>query len=277
MSPDPWLTEMPSTIAIDTHAHLRRCFELYAFLDHAAANLTRASPSPSLGVLMLAQTVSCLPFEELVGLSGAPSGAWAIERTAEPVSLIARHGSGKELVLVAGRQIATRERLEVLSLASTAPIEDGLPTEEAIGAARAAGAIPVLPWGFGKWWGARGGVVRRLLEAFGARELFVGDNGNRPRCSPRPRLFREAERHGILILPGSDPLSLPDQVERVGRYGTLLTASLDRKRPAAGIEAALRGRRSPFPPFGRRVGMAEFLRAQIRIRRRGAVGEVTRP
>lgn len=270
MSSGPWVTEMPLTIAIDTHAHLRRCFGLCSFLDHAAENLSRASQSRTLGVLMLAETEGCIPFEELVGLSGAPSGAWVLERTAEPVSLIARHGSGKELVLVAGRQIATRERLEVLSLASTAPIEDGLSTEEAIGAAQAAGAIPVLPWGFGKWWGARGEIVRRILEAFGAGELFVGDNGNRPRCSPRPRLFREAERRGLLILPGSDPLSLPDQVERVGRYGTILTASLDRKRPAAGIEAALRGRQSPFPLFGRRVGVAGFLGAQIRIRRTGA-------
>lgn len=105
----------------------------------------------------------------------------------------------------------------------------------------------------------------------------MGDNWNRPRPSLLPRLFREAQRRGILILPGSDPLPLPDQVERIGRYGTILSAPLDKERPAAGIEALLRSRTAPFTPFGRRVGAAGFLRAQIRIRRMGATGGASTP
>lgn len=273
MSGSPPSGGMPRTIAIDAHAHLRRCFGLSRFLDHAAANIRRASDSPPLGVLLLAESGGCVRFEELVTLPGDPSGSWTFERTGEPGSLVARHRSRTGLLLIAGRQIVTRERLEILSLASAARIEDGLPVDETIGAAGEAGAITVLPWGFGKWWGGRGKIVRQILESVRPGELFLGDNGNRPRPGVRPRLFREAERRGIRILSGSDPLSLPNQVARVARYGTLLSASLDMQRPAAGIEALLRSRGTTTTTFGRRDGAASFLRAQLRIRRAGAARE----
>lgn len=263
MSGLPASGEMPRTIAIDAHAHLRRGFELTRFLDHAAANFRRASDRKPLGVLLLAETAGCVRFEDLVALPGDLSGDWVFERTGEPGSLVARHRSMTVLLLIAGRQIVTRERLEVLSLASAARIEDGLPIDAAIGAAREAGAIAVLPWGFGKWWGRRGAIVRRILESVRPGEVFVGDNGNRPRPTLRPRLFRVAERRGILVLPGSDPLSLPDQIARIGGYGTILSAPLDLERPAAGIAAILRSRTAPFTPFGRREGAAGFLRAQL--------------
>ena len=266
MSGLPASGEMPRTIAIDAHAHLRRCFELTSFLDHAAANFGRASDRPLLGILLLAETAGCVRFEDLAALPGDPSGAWVFERTGEPGSLLARHRSGTVLLLIAGWQVVTRERLEVLSLASVARIEDGLPIDAAIGAARDAGAIAVLPWGFGKWWGRRGEIVGRILESVRPGELFVGDNGNRPWPGLRPRLFRVAEGRGIQVLPGSDPLSLPDQIARIGRYGTVLSAPLDLERPAAGIEAILRSRTAPFARFGRREGIAGFLRAQLRVR-----------
>ena len=251
-------------IAIDAHVHLRRCFGLTSFLDHATANFRRASHHPPLGVLLLAETAGCVPFQDLVGLPGDPTGGWVFERTPEPGSILARSRSGSLLLLVAGRQIVTRERLEVLSLASTARIEDGLPADAAIRAARDAGAIAVLPWGFGKWWGRRGGVVRRILESTRPGELFVGDNGNRPRPGPRPRLFGVAEGRGILVLPGSDPLPWPDQITRVGSYGAVLSVPLDLERPASGIGAVLRGRAASPPSFGRREGPTGFLRAQLR-------------
>ncbi len=277
MSGLPGAGEMPRTIAIDAHAHLRRCFDLARFLDHAAANFSRASDTPSLGVLLLAETADCVRFEELIALPGDPSGDWIFERTGEPESLVARHRSGTLLLLIAGRQIVTGERLEVLSLASTARIEDGLSVDETIEAAREAGAIAVLPWGFGKWWGDRGQIVRQILESARPGELFVGDNGNRPRPGVRPRLFRLAERRGILVLSGSDPLPQPDQIARIGRYGTVLRAPLDIERPAAGIEAILRRRTAPTTPFGRREGVAGFLRAQVRVRRPNAAREAPTP
>ncbi|MGH7571991.1 MAG: hypothetical protein ACREMK_09145 [Gemmatimonadota bacterium] len=269
MSGLPASGEMPRTIAIDAHAHLRRCFDLASSLDHAAANFSRASVSPPLGVLLLAETAGCLRFEDLVALSRDPWGDWVFEHTREPGSLVARHRSGTLLLLIAGRQIVTRERLEVLSLASPARIEDGLPIDEVIGTAREAGAIVVLPWGFGKWWGRRGEIVRRIVDEARPGKLFLGDNRNRPQLAPGPALFREAEARGIGVLPGSDPLPFPAHVRNLGRYGFLLPAELERKTPAEELKRILRQARPSPSPIGRRVNPLRFLGDQIRLRAGG--------
>ncbi len=46
--------------------------------------------------------------------------------------------------------------------------------------------------------------------------LFLGDNGGRLAMASPPRQFAIAERHGIMILPGSDPLPLAAEREAVG-------------------------------------------------------------
>ncbi|MGH7564403.1 MAG: hypothetical protein ACREK5_08265, partial [Gemmatimonadota bacterium] len=100
-------------------------------------------------------------------------------------------------------------------------------------------------------------------------ELFLGDNGNRPRLSPRPALFREAEARGMGVLPGSDPLPFPAHVRNLGRYGFALAAELERGAPAEELKRILRrGRPSP-PPVGRRVDPLRFLGDQIRLRTGG--------
>ena len=74
----------------------------------------------------------------------------------EAESLTASSKSGQDLSIVAGRQIVTAENLEILALGFDAGLDDGLPIDEVILAVQAAGALCVLPWGFGKWTGKRG-------------------------------------------------------------------------------------------------------------------------
>jgi hypothetical protein len=261
---------MPRTIAIDAHAHLRRCFELSAALDHAAANLGRglAAPGspegmPFLGVLLLAEARDCHPFEEL---AERDSGPWSFAGTGEEISLYARNLTGATLLLVAGRQVTTRERLEVLSLGSTARLEDGASLETTLKMTSEGGGLGVLPWGFGKWWGRRGEIVRRIVAAVQPGELFLGDNGNRPRFAPRPALFREAEARGLWVLPGSDPLPVPSHLRNLGRYGFVLRANLDPEGPAEELKRILR-RSSVMPSsIGGREGPVRFLSDQIRLR-----------
>ncbi|HKY60809.1 MAG TPA: hypothetical protein VJP59_07350 [Gemmatimonadota bacterium] len=270
MSGLPASGELPRTIAIDAHAHLRGCFELSSALDHAAANLGRGLAGPGspagmsfLGVLLLAQARDCHPFEELAERVSSP---WSVTGTGEEISLYARNQSGATLLLVAGRQVTTLEQLEVLSLGSTGRLEEGASLETTLGMTREGGGLAVLPWGFGKWWGRRGEIVRRIVATARPGEFFLGDNGNRPQGTPRPALFREAEARGLGVLPGSDPLPFPAHLRNLGRYGFVLSANLDREGPAENLKRVIR--RGPATPatIGGREGPLRFVRDQIRLR-----------
>jgi hypothetical protein len=191
---------------------------------------------------------------------------WRTAATREECSLLVCRDGEPKLILIAGRQIATRENLEVLALGSSDGFPDGEPADATIERVLAAGAIAVLPWGFGKWWGSRGRIVRRLIEDAGRRgrhgRFFLGDNGGRPRLAPDPRPFREARRHGIGILAGSDPLPFPGRGTRAGAYGSTLPGTVDPETPFASVSSLLGKGEGRFPRFGRGETLLGFARDQ---------------
>lgn len=192
-------------------------------------------------------------------------GAWTIDATDESVACVARRGDDPPLVLVAGRQLVTAEGLEILALATAGPFADGLPIEAGIDAVRAAGGIVVLPWGFGKWWGGRGRTIDLCLAKAEPGTLFLGDNGGRLATAPPPRQFAAARRHGIMILPGSDPLPLAAERQAVARYGFVLDAPEGTlpQRPAAWLKERLATLSVQPQSFGRRQSVMPFLARQF--------------
>jgi hypothetical protein len=175
-------------------------------------------------------------------------------------------GGGERLLVIAGRQIAAREGLEVLALAGDAAVPDGLSFGETLHRVRAGGALPVLPWGFGKWWGRRGELVAGALARRGSALLFLGDNAGRPPAGGEPRLFQEAQALGVAVLPGSDPLPLPWHAGRAGSYGFVLEGELSEGSPAGDLRRCLRELRGAPRVFGRRVTLRGFLRDQAALR-----------
>jgi hypothetical protein len=167
------------------------------------------------------------------------------------------------LVLIAGRQIVTAERLEVLALGTLETFVDGLPMRTVLDQVDDAGALAVLPWGFGKWMGGRGRIVRDLLNSPRASRLFVGDNGGRLSVAPEPSLFAGARQQGIPILPGTDPFPFAAQVRRPLSYGFVLAADVTGNAPAASIQQALQSRRTQPEVFGRCAGVADFVGNQL--------------
>lgn len=199
---------------------------------------------------------------------------WTVESTDEDDSLLVTSRDGARLLLIAGRQVVTSERLEVLALATAEEYEDGLPLREAAAMVASSGAVPVLPWGFGKWTGRRGRAVRNLLSSPAASHLFLGDNGGRPGLMWEPRMFRFARDRGVPVLPGSDPLPIPAEVRKPGRYGFVLRGHLNARSPATSIRAMI-ATRAPARPFGRLERLPTFVlrQTQLRCRRRGTVEE----
>lgn len=259
-------------VLIDTHVHIHDCFPLAGFLDAAHGNFERATRALGnhegfIGILMLTETagVDCFRRLSVAAEGGAEApglGEWRLRRTGESGSVVAEL-DGRCLYLVAGRQIVTAERLEVLALGFEGFIPDGEPIRQVLERVRAAGALAVVPWGFGKWWGARGRVVSGLLRDHEALGFYLGDNSGRATILGRPAHFEEADRLGIPILPGTDPLPFPAEYGRAGGFGLVARTPIDPARPAAEAKRVLTGRRSGTTPYGRLETPLRFVRNQI--------------
>jgi glycerol-3-phosphate dehydrogenase len=272
-----------ATWLVDGHAHYHPCFGWERFLLGTVRNLSRAAAARrepvAAGCLLLARGASDPTLEELAHGRHHPSG-WRADPTEEVGSIILQRGDGLPLVLVEGRQVETTEGVEVLALCRAGPVPDGRPLEETLEAILEGDGVPVLPWGFGKWSGRRGGIVAAMMSRLasdglgpsGAARVFLGDNGNRPGLWPAHRHLQSAPEAGILVLPGSDPLPFGHHAERAGSFGFRLTGALELARPAASIRATLVSLGGSPPPFGERVGMAEFILSQVGMQMRKRTG-----
>ena len=266
-------------IAIDAHAHLYPEFEVCSFLRGAVANLSAAVTRDALHtqptcVVFLLSTPSKNGFrrlkeaierEKLDCIGAEDSVSVPQERVSMQLTL--RQG-GQTLVVIAGRQIVSREGLEVLALGTRQRFEEGQSTETLVRKVSREGAIPVLPWGVGKWLGRRGRLVEELIEDSTLPPFFLGDSANRPAFWPRPSQFRRAEERGIKNLPGSDPLPFPNEARRVGCSGVFLDGSLDLRHPAQDLKRKLLDPSTSFQQFGRRETPLRFLRNQLRMQLR---------
>jgi hypothetical protein len=190
------------------------------------------------------------------------------ETTSVRVDLDAPRAAEGALYLVAGRQFVSTERLEVLGLfldpdCPVAGTGDGtLPADVLIPRILETGAVATLPWGVGKWLGARGRAAQALAESWSVdpgERFFLGDIAHRcwPWPTPRPFLVK-----GARVLPGTDLLPLPGTEERLARYGFRVSGRFDAERPAASLVANLSTRR-PLEAEGAREPMGSVLREQL--------------
>ncbi|SLN55599.1 hypothetical protein [Oceanibacterium hippocampi] len=258
---------------VDAHVHCYPCFGEVRLFDAARDNFSavggRAVDGGVLGWLLYTETARDHHFRACRDRADGPAqaGDWRFETTGEAISLRAVSADGATLGLVAGRQIVTSEGLEVHALGTDREFPDRKPARETLIAVRESGALPVIPWGFGKWWFARGRLLRQLLDERGALGAFLlGDNGGRPDLLGTPEGFRIAGRSTIPVLPGSDPLPLEGEERRTASYGFRLEGAIDRSLPGAGLLGLMRGLDGSPPTIGRRAGTLEFLISQSRMR-----------
>ena len=254
---------------VDAHVHYYGCYDLGEFLEYAVVNfcsgarelgLAREKPS----FLLLAETVNHHYFRQFRDTDARESlGQWSFRKTAEDCSLVACRDGCAELVVISGRQIVTQENLEVLAVGTTLEFPEGLPLEYLLNLILESGALPVVPWGFGKWWFRRGHVVAKMLRSTQGRNVFLGDNSGRPWIGPRPKLFALAQSRGIAILPGSDPLPFPSQLRKVGAYGFALEAKIDYNKPTECLNSALCRNRKQPPTYGQLERLGSFCNAQV--------------
>jgi hypothetical protein len=262
---------------VDAHVHLHSCHDPDELLKNAYDNLAKASNGVDSAAhkayfLLLAECAPDDCFGAMRALADGKKASnggsdlrlrrWVVTPMREPISVVARRGQ-RQLFIVAGRQVACREGLEVLVLGTTHRFADGRPIREILRESDALGVPRVIPWGPGKWFFSRGRLLNALVEEFRKPTLFLGDEGGRPVFWGYPQHFAHAARLGVRDLPGTDPLPFPHDVAKVGRMGLKVAIDLDPALPGASLLRALTEVQAPLERFATLEPPLRFVRNQI--------------
>jgi len=261
------------TAVVDAHVHIHPCYRTDELLSNAYANLSAAQGHRAEERALFLLMTECAGDDYFGALQALARGGsasnqklslrdWTAVATEEENSVLAI-GAERHLFIVAGRQIACREGLEVLVIGTTLRLPDGLPIREVLAETARWGVPRVIPWGPGKWLFKRGRLLNELVEEFRRPTLFLGDEGGRPAFWGYPQHFERAARLGVRDLPGTDPLPFPHDVTKVGRMGFRLRIALDQARPAASLLDALSQPSTTPERFAVLESPLRFVRNQI--------------
>lgn len=246
-------------ILIDSHVHIYPHYDTGVLLDAFQNRI--CSSRASAGVMMLAEREGTDAFASWASGDALPDGYTTTQ--SDETSFILRKANQPDIVVVAGRQIACAERIEILALATRATFHDGTPAKVTIAEVIDAGAVPVLAWGVGKWFFKRAKIVASLLESFEGKQLLIGDPSLRPVFWPTPRLMAAAAAKGRRVIAGSDPLPPKNEETRVGQYADLApNAFLDLSAPLTPQIVSILNTHTLIRT-GRRAGLVEFFRRMV--------------
>jgi hypothetical protein len=131
----------------------------------------------------------------------------------------------QELHIFPGRQINTKEKIELLSLGSDFKIPSKLDFSETLQLIKSHNAVPVINWAPGKWWFERGQIIKKILIE--RNDLILCDTSLRPLGYPKPKLMKLAEKRDIKIIYGSDPLPHSLEQNNIAKYLTYYKANLE--------------------------------------------------
>ena len=259
----------PSRLRADTHVHFHECFEEGPFLNAAADALCSDSATSGKidAVLCLTESYGANWFSRLCDIENnafVGESGWKLRPTDEENSVLVEDSSSRALAIIAGRQIVCSGGLEVLVLGYKDMPEDGQPVRSVLQLASDAGAVPVLPWGFGKWLGQRGQVVADLISNPPCHFL-LGDNGGRLAMFGEPKLFSTGRDSGFSILPGTDQFPFSWDCKRVGSYGIEWDGGLNPDSPFASFKSIVLNGQSQGRTFGSLEHLPAFFRNQVAI------------
>jgi hypothetical protein len=267
--------EVASRVAVDAHVHFHACFGVDRFLCHTLSNIRSGARSlgkiPEEALLLIAEMGNGPKFSDLADAL-ARSSLVKPEIAASGRALRIDTGAPPRLLLLRGRQIQTREKLEILTVDAGGATEDGEPFRESLEGVVEGEGVAILPWAFGKWTGAR---ERRILDAMDRHPtgtLHFGDSGARCAGARLPRVLRRARDRGYPDVRGSDPLPFRGEVRRAGSYGFYLDGPIDLADPLRWFHDRLRGLRAPVETYGARTALPVFAFRQAALQLDGIFG-----
>lgn len=268
------------SIFLDAHVHIYPIFSIDLLLGAALNNFNQQAhlledTESRDYVLCLTEGAGFDAFSQLRQMADLPQDhnqnrsspavdTWRYHSTPEPHCLIATNREEECLYIIAGRQLISRENLELLALGSQVVVPDKtLSLEDLAGKVWQSGGIPVLPWGVGKWLGKRGAAIDHYISRKHDFPVVLGDNGNRPVFWPWPRQFSRATQMHCGFISGSDPLPLAGHDKRVGTYGGWIAKhQLSTRSPVKDLKALVT-QPEYLSCFGKQTGAFQFFRDQL--------------
>ena len=252
-------------LVLDTHAHVYPSYDLQVLFSRALSNLDDLAGAlfgtehDATRGLLLAERNDCSFYDDLrAGEVALPAG-WEVASSGEHALELASP-NGPSLHLMPGRQVVTRERLEVLALLTAVRPDDGVPLDATVSGIREGGGVPVIPWSIGKWWGERGRVLNAFLAAPREGPLYLGDSLIRAAGWPAPGPFRLAP-----VLAGTDPLPLPGEEALAGSYG--IGGAVESENVTEAVRELLTAASPAYRIGGRRLSALRVARRWLGLRR----------
>jgi hypothetical protein len=255
-------------ILADGHVHIHRQFQENICLRCALTNFARVATLHNFSgnidnVLFLTESSNIDWFRRQHDCADKnfidKQNGYQFKVTGETNSLYFEKDSLGRLFLIAGRQIITTERIEVLALGLENAYPDGHSLSKTLSDLQQTNSIIVIPWGVGKWLGKRGRIIASFLSDLPFGSFFLGDTGNRPSFWPLPVFFHPLGQLPPLNLPGSDPLPLANQENRIGKTGFFLQGQLDQQRPFYNLHRLITPTNQTIGTYGDPERLVPFL------------------
>ena len=258
-------------ILVDAHIHIHSCFDLNLLLDSVYKNFCEVAKLFNVkkfdSVLCLTENFNVNYFSKFERMAESQnqnnSSAWKFYLTNEPNSIRVLRKPEEVMYIIAGQQIVTKERLEVLAIGLIDKIENGKPIIQVINLVKKNNALPIISWGAGKWIGSRKKIIVKLVNKYTGDFLFLGDNGNRPFFWSRPSIFKEAEKLNIRNLQGTDPFPFESEITKAGSYGFGVEGNINSLNPFEEIRKKVLDMNIPLLQFGKPETSLRFFRNQF--------------
>lgn len=256
------------TVLFDAHVHIYPVYDLVRFFTSAFDNFAQLRKKLNLEVdyiqiLGLTESLTCQWFSEVDSVSLAKCLGMRVIQKEAHIQLI--NDIGDSIYIIVGRQINSSERIEVSALGIQGGIEDNLSLETTVEAVLKQGGVPVLPWGFGKWFGKRGRMVSSIVDRY-REKVYLSDNSNRLQWLPLPREFLRARKLGVSTIAGSDTLPIMEAEYNVARYVCVFTAEISDDNFVVSLMTELRENTiSTIKIIGQREGVVRFLINQTKM------------
>jgi hypothetical protein len=262
-----------AALAIDGHVHLYDGYDLREAVTKGIGNLIANTKqymkdkSEIITIWFLVERADSNFFDQIwESPEKFNEGEITFDKGNDQLTIIAQKNKENVLYIFAGRQLVTREGLEVLSLISNLNIPDHQKTiDEVILDVKDSGGIPALNWAPGKWFFKRGKVIARQIEEKSPGDFFIGETTLRHTLWREPKLIKQARKKGFRIIAGSDPLPFKGEEKGIGNYGFILEGKFDFENPAQSLRDLLNHNEKDIRIIGKRNDVFTFARRQAKI------------
>ena len=208
------------TTILDTHLHLYPEYDLTRAFNTLLDNTSQYGEEVK-RIACLAERHDCQYFQQLSS-NLIQLDDFTFSSDAEHELTLKRNRDGLKITLLPGRQVITKENIEILALACPEMIDDQQPAIDVIYQINQFGRIPVIAWSPGKWFAKRGELVKKLISQLEHQDFLIGDTTLRPYGWCTPKLMKAARNLGYTVVAGSDPLPFTGEEDWLGSYHSVV-------------------------------------------------------